>query len=434
MNRHRMCEEQLVGPGPLVLSARAARTGESPVSEMMTKALANPDLISLAAGFVDYETLPVEEMRQVTAELLADEGAARAALQYGTTKGLPSLRERLARRLAEMDGHTPGSHGYDADNIVLGTGSQQLLYLLAEVLLDPRDIVILGHPSYFVFMDALRASGVSCRSVPLDEDGMQAELLCELLEHLRAQGELDRVKMIYLVSYFQNPTGISLSAGRRREIFDLVRRFSRTHCIHVIEDAAYRELHYDGDDVPSLRALDEDGRTVVHLGTFSKPFAPGLRTGYGLFPPELASQVEHLKGAHDFGSANFAQHLFDRILAGGLYDRHAAHLRESYRKRRDVMVDVLDAEMPEGVVRTHPHGGLYVWLTLPGEMDSSPGSELMATALEKGVLYVPGEFSFATGPNCVIPRNCIRLTFSVGTLERIAEGTRRLAEAVKECL
>ena len=430
----RLDKAKLVASRRIWLSERAVRTGEPAISGMMAEALGNPNLISLAAGFVDYETLPVQETREAVEELLGDEEAARAALQYGITKGLPSLRERLAKRLAEADAHPFGTAGYTPDNMVIGTGSQQLLYLLSEVLLDPGDIVLLGHPSYFVFMDALRSSGVSCRTVPLDADGMRTDLLGELLEQLRKQDQLPRVRMIYLVSYFQNPTGITLSESRRKEILELVEAFSRQHRIHIVEDAAYRELRYDGEDIASIRAFDGDGQTVIHLRTFSKPFAPGLRTGYGLFPAELARQVEFLKGAHDFGSGNFAQHLFEILLEKGLYDRHVKALRESYRTRRDVMLDALDGGMPEGVTRTHPHGGLYVWLTLPEGTETGPDSTLFKAALEKGVMYVPGEFCFVASPDCAIPRNCLRLSFGVGSVEKIAEGVERLAQAVRECL
>ncbi len=430
----RLGDEKLVTGRRIRLSERAVRTGEPAISRMMAEALANPDVISLAAGFVDYETLPVAETREAIEELLSDGAAARAALQYGATKGLASLRERLAKRLAETDGHPYGTAGYTAENMLIGTGSQQLLYLLSEVLLDPGDIVILGHPSYLVFMDALRSSGVSCRTVPLDEDGMRTDLLRELFGRLRVKDELERVRMIYVVSYFQNPTGLTLSEERRQEILELVEEFSPEHRIHIVEDAAYRELRYDGEDIPSIRAFDDDGQTVVHLRTFSKPFAPGLRTGYGLFPAELAKQVEHLKGAHDFGTANFAQHVLEIVLKRGLYDRHVKVLRESYRTRRDVMLKALDGGMPEGVSRTHPGGGLYVWLTLPDGTETGPDSKLFRTALQKGMMYVPGEFCFAAWSDRAIPRNCLRLSFGVGTLEKISEGVERLSQAVRECL
>ncbi|HUV39214.1 MAG TPA: PLP-dependent aminotransferase family protein [Planctomycetota bacterium] len=426
MKRH---EKAPASAAPAGLSARAGRAGKSPISVMMARALADADLISLAAGFVDYETLPVDAMREVADAVFADASTARVALQYGHTPGLPALRELLVERIATMDGRTVGTGGYSADRVIVGTGSQQLLYLLTEVLTDPGDVVLLGHPSYFEFMDALRAAGVECRAVPLDEEGMRTDLLEELLAQLRRTGELDRVKLLYTVSYFQNPTGISLSASRRRKLYDGVRR-ARPGIV-IVEDAAYRELRYDGDDVPSLRSLDETGDDVVYLETFSKRFAPGLKTGYGLFPKRLGEQVANLKGAHDFGSSNLTQHLCCEIMRRGLDARHAAGLRESYRGRRDAMLATIDETMPGGVRRTDPHGGLYVWLTLPEGIATGPESSLFRRALDRGVIYVPGEFCFAPCAGREIPTNCMRLSFGVGSLEKIAEGVRRLAEAVR---
>jgi len=419
----------LLNVGSAGLSERAGRAGASPINVMMARVLADPDLISLAPGFVDYETLPVEEVREAAGALLADESTARAALQYGTTTGVTELREMLANRVAAMDDRTGD---YEADDVIVGTGSQQILYLLIEVLTDPGDIVILGHPSYFVFMDALRAGGVSCRAVPLDENGLRTDLLSELVEELDATGALARVKLIYTVSYFQNPTGISLSAARRRRLYEIVQRFCPS--AHIVEDAAYRELRYDGDDVASIRSYDEAGETVIYLGTFSKSFSPGLKTGYGLLPKAIARPLANLKGAHDFGSSNFTQHLCCEIMKRGFADTHAEVLRQSYRKRRDLMRTALDEAMPGEVKRTDPHGGLYFWLTLPERVETGPDSKLFKTALEKAMLYVPGEFCFAPGSGLEIPTNCIRLSFGVGKPEKITEGVHRLAEALRTCL
>jgi 2-aminoadipate transaminase len=159
-----------------------------------------------------------------------------------------------------------------------------------------------------------------------------------------------------------------------------------------------------------------------------------MRSGYGLFPGELAERVANLKGAHDFGSGNFVQHLLDRALEKGLYDAHVKKLCRNYRKKLDAMTSALDREMPAGVSRTDPRGGLYVWLTLPETMASGPDSKLFKLALEKGVIYVPGEFCFAECPDGKRPRHCVRLSFGVGSAERIAEGVQRLAHAVKECM
>jgi 2-aminoadipate transaminase len=400
----------------------------------MTLALEAPQLISLAAGFVDYDTLPVEATRQVLRELLDDREAAQKALQYGTTEGLQSLRRRVADYVCALDGLDGEVRGVTADSVILGTGSQQLLYLLSEVLLDPGDLVLLGHPSYFVYMGALRSAGADCRSVPLDDNGMRSDLLEGLFNELQAKGQLSRVKLVYLVSYFQNPTGISVAGERRREILDLVEKYSLENPIHVVEDAAYRELRYDGEDIPSFFALDETRHTVLYLGTFSKPFAPGLKTGFAVLPPELAGPVARVKGGHDFGSSNFAQHILDRAMAKGLYADHVKTLRDSYRIKRDAILRALEEHMPEGVSWTHPHGGLYVWLTLPETVETGPQSRLFKQATEEGMIYVPGEFCYGPDAALEIPTNHIRLSFGVGDPARLKEGVCRLSSAIRHII
>jgi len=416
------------------LSERSVRTGEAPISYLLSVLVDNPELVSLAAGLVDYETLPVEETREVVRELLDDTDAARKALQYGTTEGLLSLRRRLAERVCRMDDLDAGVCGITPDRVIIGTGSQQLLYLLSEILLDPGDLVVLGHPSYFVYMGALRSVAAECRSVPLDENGMRSDLLEDLFRELDARGELSRVKLLYFVSYFQNPTGISVGRERRREILDIVKRYSSDGSIHVIEDAAYRELRYDGEEIPSFHALDDTQRTVLYLGTFSKPFAPGLKTGYVVLSEELVGPISQLKGGHDFGSSNFTQHILDRVMEKGFYDSHVGQLRDSYRVKRDAMLEALAEHMPEGVSWTHPNGGLYVWMTLPDDIVTGPDSKLFRQAIKEDVIYVPGEFCFAPDPELVIPANHIRLSFGVGHPPRLDEGVRRLASAIRHVI
>ncbi|GAG15595.1 unnamed protein product, partial [marine sediment metagenome] len=202
----------------VLFSRRAERTGDPPINYMLAKALTSPDLISLAAGFVDYHTLPVKEVSLVLKELLSDVDAARAALQYGTTQGLKGLRQRVIDRLVDADGVSKDEADYDIEHTVITTGSQQLLYLLTEVLLDVGDIVIMGHPSYWVFMGALKTSGVRCLAVPLDDEGMRADLLADELSSLERAGQLHRLKLIYVMSYYQNPTGISISDARQDQL------------------------------------------------------------------------------------------------------------------------------------------------------------------------------------------------------------------------
>jgi 2-aminoadipate transaminase len=418
---------------PLALSAKALRVADAPISTLIRLALENPGLISLAAGLVDESSLPLEEVAHAAALVLADPDTARAALQYGTTQGHPPLREKLLAHVCAADGVRPEQLHLTAEEVVITTGSQQLLYLLAEVLLDPGDLVITEAPSYFVYHTLLATKGVRVLSVPMDADGMDTDALEALLRRLERSGELARLKLIYTVDYFQNPTGLTLSAPRRRRLVELARRFSRERRILVLEDAAYRELRFDGPDLPSVKSFDEGNEYVISTYTFSKACSPGLKTGYGLLPRELVGPVLRLKSSHDFGSNNFTQYVLDRLLETGAYHRHVAGLVEVYRAKRDTLLATLEREFgdwPE-VSWTHPAGGLYVWLTLPASLDTGPEGPLMQAALQHGVLFVPGVFGHVNEEGSV-PTCEARLSYGVATAEQLAEGVHRLRLAVGE--
>ena len=416
---------------PLRLSDQALRTADQPISYFMQQAVENPHLISLAAGLVDAPSLPAAAVAETVADLMARPSSARAALQYGTTQGYAPLRERLLERTCALDGVSPDDVSLTPADVVITTGSQQLLYLVGELLLNPGDLVITEAPSYFVYHGALASLGARTLSVPMDEDGLVTDALADLLARLERTGEIDRLKLLYVTDYFQNPTGLTLSAPRRRHLLELVRRYSRRHRLILLEDAAYRELRYDGPDLPTVKSLDTDNAHVILAMTFSKPLAPGLKTGYGFLPRDLAAPLLRLKGNHDFGSNNFTQHLLDRLLDSGAYDRHAAELCHVYRVKRDVMLDALDRELagwPE-VRWTRPDGGLYVWLTFPPGVDTGPDSDLMRACLEEGVLYVPGAFCHVADDEAAGPRSDARLCFGVASPEQIREAIRRLGRA-----
>ncbi len=415
------------------LSQRWQWGSKQPISFLMEQAVKNPSVISLAAGLVDQTTLPDSEVRSACAALLADEAQARQALQYGTTQGAERLRKQLVRHLAELEGCLPDQLGIAPDQLILTTGSQQLLSLVGEILLDPGDVALVAAPTYFAYLGTL--NGLGARSVPIatDADGMCPEALEAALQKLDSAGELQRVKFIYVVSYYENPTGISVSAERRKAIVGIARRWSRTQRIFVLEDAAYRELRYDGPALPSVWSFDDDRRTVILAQTFSKSFSPGLRVGYGVLPRELVAPLCDRKGNEDFGSANFNQHLLATIFERELYGSHVELLRTTYREKRDAMLAAADRYFGKfaGVEWVHPHGGLYVWMTLPGSIATSFESPLFrrATAVDR-VMYVPGEVCYA-GPLESRPRNQMRLSFGTQTIAGIDEGMRRLANAVE---
>ncbi len=419
------------------LSAASERTTTPAISVLMAMALADPSLISLAAGFVDQATLPVDPTAKDVAGLARNEGEARRALQYGTTAGDDVLRARLVG-LIETDERVPaGSYESILPRTIVTTGSQQLLYLVAEALIDPGDIVLVESPTYFVFLGVLESRGARAIGIETDEHGMKLDVLNDTLSHLEAEGQLSLVKLIYTVSEHSNPSGISLSADRRGDLVRLAKEWSveASHRIFVLEDSAYRGLTYDGVEPPSVWRHDVEADTVILARTFSKTFSPGLKTGYGVLPASLVEPVLRLKGNHDFGSSNFNQVLISRLIADGSYAAQIDVLVDRYRRKRDVMLEALDDEFAtfEGVSWTHPSGGLYVWLTLPEGVDTGLAGPFFQRCLSEGVMYVPGAYAFANEPGPP-PRNQARLCFGVPGETALAEGIKRLAASLVGCL
>jgi 2-aminoadipate transaminase len=419
-----------------LLSQQALRTEASPINFLMALALRRPDVISLAAGFVDNDSLPVNDVLECCREMLADTDDARAALQYGTTQGYRPLRQLLIDRFARREGRPSDALGLNADHIVLTSGSQQMLFLICSVLLNPGDIVLLPRPAYFVFMGTLRAFGARTLGIDMDDQGLRADLLDERLADLDRQGELHRVKLLYTCSYCDNPTGLTLTAERRRDLMQVVNHWRGRQQFYLLEDAAYRDLVYDegaAAAIPSLKSFDPDNQAVIYLETFSKPLSPGLKTGYGILPTPLVAPVLDQKGSHDFGSANLCQHLIYRMLASGRADRHLQRLHAAYGPKRDALLDALGhllGSVP-GVSWTRPLGGLYVWLTLPPTMNTDLDGRLFQRCLDLGVIYVPGSACYQGEPGFDVPRHHIRLSFGVPTIEQNRQGAERLANAVR---
>jgi len=423
------------------LSRRGRLLGEQPVNFLMEVALRRPELISLAAGFVDQESLPAGETLSAAEALLSDPAAGRAALQYGTTKGFDRLRELVLDHVAKLDRCSPADLRLGLENVLLTTGSQQLLQMLSDILIDPGDIVLVGAPDYFVYMGTLSSLGARIVGVPMDEAGLIPEALNETLAWLERTGELQRVKMLYCCSYCQNPAGVTIAEERRPQVLELLQRWGEDGPILLLEDAAYRELAYYGEPPRSIRYYDEGGSTVVLTQTFSKSFSPGLRVGYALLPAELMRPVLRLKGTHDFGSPNFNQHLMAELMLNGGYARQVQRLKEVYRTKLEAMLAALERWLgkacPEATW-TRPLGGLYVWVCLPEQINTDHESELFNRCVERGVLYVPGEYCYPDELPCKErsglggPEHTLRLCYGVQPLERVVEGVRRFAEAVAE--
>ena len=418
------------------LSRRARWAGGEPIANLlMAKTLAQPELVSLAAGFVDQQTLPAEPTRLALEEIWSDPEQVRAGLQYGTTAGYAPLREAVLRRMLEADGCNRQELNVSAEEVVITAGSNQLLFLVSDTLLDPGDIVICGAPSYFVYLGTLENLGAQAIGVEIDQHGLIPEVIEEELRRLEAAGELGRVKAIYVTTYSDNPSGVTLPAERRAALVEIAQRWSRQGKIYVIEDAAYRELRYYGEDIASLRSFDAEGETVIHAGTFSKSFSPGIRVGWGILPSRLVGPVLAQKGNLDFGSPNFNQHLMARVLEMDLFGPHAGRLRDSYREKLDATLSATRELLTpiEGIEWVCPTGGLYVWLRLPDAIDTGLSGPLFDRAVEEGVLYVPGEYCYPKDGRS--PRkNMIRLSFGIQSCQSIRRGIEALARAIHQVL
>jgi len=439
-------------------SKMGRRTQAPPISWLMKLALDHPALISLAAGFTDNESLPVAEARALLNEILGSRKTGRTALQYGTTVGDPQLRRLTAERLWQLDssrgtrstaslidmkrestvGLSPRElkEIYSPERAIITSGSQQLLYMLTECLCDPGDVVLVEDPTYFVYLSIVQSHGLQCRGVRLAGDGIDLAHLEQTLKALERSGGLKRVKMLYLVSYYQNPTGITTSFVKKVGALKTLKRFERAarHPIYLLEDAAYRELRFAGDDVSSALAVKGAADRVIYAGTYSKPFATGARVGFGILPEPLLDAVLRVKANHDFGTSNLLQQLLSRALASCRYEKHLSALRHRYARKSVTMVKAMREHFPADVRWEEPRGGLYVWALLPRSVKSGLKSKLFQSALRHGVLYVPGELCYADDPTRRKPNHEMRISFGSATEADIRAGITRLGATLRELL
>ena len=367
-----------------------------------------PEIISFAGGLPAPELFPTEDLKKVDEAVLTKEG--QAALQYGTTEGYTPLREQIAGRMKKsfMVDCTP-------ENIVITSGSQQGLSLLAQIFLNPGDVVLVESPTYLGAINAFKLCGPEFVEVPTDDKGIIPE---ELEKILAKYG--DRVRMMYVIPEFQNPTGITWPMERRKAFMDIINRYD----FPVLEDDPYGELRFDGDKVPSLKSMDTKGN-IIFLGSFSKILMPGLRIAWMVADPVIIDKVVKLKQAVDLQSSSFGQRQTSFFIDMYDLDAHVAKIKELYKKRRDLMCDSMKEYFPEGITFTYPEGGLFTWVTLPEGMDAK---ELMPKVLAKNVAYVPGGPFYPHGGHA----NHFRLNYSNMPEDRIVEGIKRLAEVLKE--
>jgi len=396
------------------------------IAKLMTLALENPRLLSLAAGFTDNHTLPVGLVSTAVATLAKARATDPEHLQYGMNQGRLGLRRQLAQQLLAFEPTLEGNPVATDHRFIITNGSQQALYLAMQVLCSPGDIVLVDRPSYFVFLEMLTGLGIEARSLPTTTAGQldRAELR-SLLTKMKTDGSASRLKAVYFVSYFSNPSGRSLNTEEKNLIGEELAAAGLF--VPAIEDAAYRELYFStphpAPSILSLPAWIDFPR--FYTSTLTKPFATGLMIGYvTCTDPKWLAKMLHVKGHHDFGSAHLNQAICEHALVTGAFQLHLAqHLRPTYERKMQILHTALEAGglSGKGWRWEKPTGGLYLWLEAPASLDTGLDSAFCRACVDAGVLYVPGYLCFGYQP----ARNFVRLSYGVLDEKNLAEAARR---------
>jgi 2-aminoadipate transaminase len=390
---------------------RTERMKNSAIRELL-KFTEQTDVISFAGGLPAPDVFPVEEFKAACTFVLDNFGAQ--ALQYGATDGYLPLREMISRHTNRL------GISVNSSNILITSGSQQALDLLGMVFINPGDHIVVESPTYLGALQAWNAYGAEYIQVACDEEGMCVD---ELEEALRTGP-----KFIYVLPNFQNPTGVTLSLERRKKLVELADRYG----VPIVEDDPYGQLRYEGESLPAVELIDANRRernghytgNVIYLSSFSKILAPGLRLAWMIAPTEVISKLITAKQGADLHTATFNQIVAHEISQHGFLDRHILRIQDTYRVRRDAMLESLEEHMPESVSWTHPHGGLFLWATVPQNLDTT---ELFTKAVAEKVAFVPGDSFYATSK----VTNTMRLNFSCCKPEVINEGISRLGKIIK---
>ena len=392
------------------LARRTHALGGSEITAILALAGAT-DVITFSGGFPEPATFSNGVLADIAARLIAEEPGV--ALQYSATEGLAGIREYVSARLAAQEGRAPA-----AGELMITSGGIDCMELLAKSYVDPGDVVVVEAPTYLGGIMAFRGYEADVRGIPVDDSGMRVDVLADQLA-----GGL-RPKIVYTIPDYQNPSGLSMSAERRRVLADLARRYD----FLILEDVAYRELGFGAAArPPTLWSLAPD--VVLQAGTFSKIFSPGFRMGWAAGPAGIISRLVIAKQNSDQCAGALGQRMLEEYGRGGHLDRQVAGARVLYQRRGGLTTDALAAHMPDGTTWTTPAGGFYVWVTCPDGVDTVA---LSAAARAKKVAYVPGQPFYLEGAGA--GANQIRLSYSRVADDLIDEGIRRIAEVVKSAL
>lgn len=391
-----------------ILSDSAKSMKRSVIRELL-KLTQKPEIISFAGGLPAPSTFPIEELKQISNEVLDEDGDA--ALQYGATEGDNKLREILTDRYRKQ------GLNITTDNLVILTSSQQGLDLAGKIFLNRGDKFICGLPSYLGGLGAFSSYGGIPVGIKFDKYGMRSDLLEETLAKMLKEG--DRPKFIYVIPDFQNPAGITMPEFRRLEIIAIAKKYN----ILIIEDSPYRELRFEGEAQKMMYELD-NSEQVITLGTFSKIFVPGFRIGWVIAHEAIIDKFVKAKQSTDLCTSPFVQKIAAKYLEEGLFDKNLKNIIEMYHRKRDVMLTAFEEFMPKGVSWTKPEGGLFLFLTLPEDMDAE---DLFEIAIKKNVAFVLGSVFHCDGSG----KNTMRINFSFVDEEHNRIGVQRLAESIK---
>jgi 2-aminoadipate transaminase len=374
------------------------------------KHLQKPGMISFAGGLPAPETFPVNDLKEIVDEILEKDGPD--SLQYGTTEGDPFLRKMLVER------HNRQGLKIGMENLIITSASQQALDLVAKVFLDPGDYVLCGLPSYLGGINAFTFYGAKLKGITLDDEGIKPD---ELEETIRILKELGRkIKFIYVIPDFQNPSGKTIPDSRRLKIIEIADKYD----LLIVEDSPYREVRFEGEPQKLMNELDTTGR-VITLCTFSKIFAPGFRVGWVIGHPEILDKLVMAKQTADLCTSSFVQKIIARYMEKGLLEKNLKKTIDLYRERRTHMITCFRKYMPEGVTWTEPHGGLFLFVTLPDHLDTD---EIFKKAIVKNVAFVAGSSFYCNNSG----HNTMRINFSFSNKDEIEEGVRRLSQVIRD--
>ena len=372
------------------------------------KSLGKPGCISFAAGNPSPESFPVEDIKRIAADILTQEPIT--ALQYGITEGYPKLRELVSQRLKKLY-----NIGTEDDDTIIVTGGQQGIELTCKVMCSEGDVVICENPSFIGALNAFRSLGAELKGVPLKDDGIDLEALEATLK------ASPRAKLLYVIPSFQNPAGITSTLENRKAVYELARKYD----IVIIEDNPYGDLRFEGENVPTYKSFDVDGR-VVYCGSFSKILSSGMRVGTLTANKELVSKIVVAKQVEDVHTNVFFQMVCARYMQECDLEAHIEKIRALYRHKSSLMLKALDEYMPADVKFTRPQGGIFLWCSLPEGYELS---EFVKRCSEKNVFVVPGT---AFLPDESEPTRSFRLNYSMPSDEEIERGIKLLAQVIEE--